>query len=417
MHVLFLTYHLPLGDEPGAFRPWMEARLLELAGLEVTVVTSGVHYMTGKKIKPDQGWCTEEVVDGVRILRTWGPTDHRRSLFRRLLSYVSYTVLAAVVSLVKVGRVQRVFAGTDPFVLVPAAYLISVMKQAPMVLDERDLYPDAMVTLGVMKEGLLTRLLLAMQQHFRRKARGILAATPGIRQRLIDYGFPDHKVHLLCNADVFLHEDSGQDAGTGTLRESTGRSFLVGYTGGLGASNDIPTLLRASERLLDCNDVAFVIVGGGENRTAYEEYCRSRSLNNVFFVPAVPRREARKFIKEMDVCVHLYPPDDLFAWALASKMLDYLGLGKPVVFGGKGDTAELLEASGGGIVVDSGDDKSFAQAVRLLRSDERLRMKMSASARHWFEENVRVDRACSLMRRAVDPDESAALVVSEGILK
>jgi hypothetical protein len=51
-HVLFLTFHLPLGHEPGAFRPGMEARLLAQAGFRVTVITSGVHYMTGEDIRP-----------------------------------------------------------------------------------------------------------------------------------------------------------------------------------------------------------------------------------------------------------------------------------------------------------------------------------------------------------------------------
>ena len=41
--------HLTLDHEPGAGRPWMEARLLARAGFQVTVVTSGVHYLTGEE--------------------------------------------------------------------------------------------------------------------------------------------------------------------------------------------------------------------------------------------------------------------------------------------------------------------------------------------------------------------------------
>jgi hypothetical protein len=83
-HILFLTYHLPLNHEPGAFRPWMEARLLARAGFQVTVVTSRVRYMTGEDIRPSPGWCTEEWRQGIRILRTWGLGRHRRSLKRHV---------------------------------------------------------------------------------------------------------------------------------------------------------------------------------------------------------------------------------------------------------------------------------------------------------------------------------------------
>ena len=81
-HVLFLTYHLPLSNEPGAFRPWMEARLLKRAGFSVTVITSGVHYMTGEDTRPSKKWCSEEWRDGIRILKTWAPSDHRHRAWK-----------------------------------------------------------------------------------------------------------------------------------------------------------------------------------------------------------------------------------------------------------------------------------------------------------------------------------------------
>ena len=121
-HILFFSYHLPRDDEPGAFRPWMEARLLKKIGFEVTVVTSGVHYMTGKDTRKGKGWCTEEFDEGIRILKTWAPTGFRRSILRRIFNYLCYTWLAGQASLIKVGKVDRVFTGTDPIVMMPWSF-------------------------------------------------------------------------------------------------------------------------------------------------------------------------------------------------------------------------------------------------------------------------------------------------------
>ncbi len=77
-HILYLTYHLPMEEEPGAFRPWVEARLLRESGFRVTVITSTVQYMTGKVIGSGTGWCREEMRDDIRILRVWAIMDHRR---------------------------------------------------------------------------------------------------------------------------------------------------------------------------------------------------------------------------------------------------------------------------------------------------------------------------------------------------
>ena len=185
-HVLFLSYHLPLENEPGAFRPWMEARLLKRAGFEVTVVTSGVHYMTGKDTRKERGWCTEEFEENIRIFKTWAPTGFRRSTLRRILNYVSFSCLAGLVSLIKVGNVDRILTGTDPIFLMPVAFLASRLKGAGLVLDERDLYPETAIVLGVIREGRLSQCVSRMQQFFRKKALHILAASPGIREKLLE---------------------------------------------------------------------------------------------------------------------------------------------------------------------------------------------------------------------------------------
>ena len=113
--ILYITYHLPTDDEPGAFRPWVEARLLRESGYEVTVITSAVHYMTGKFIGSGSGWCREEMREGIRILRVWTIPDHRGSIVRRILNYSIFAVLAALAALLKVRkRLNCLFTATDP---------------------------------------------------------------------------------------------------------------------------------------------------------------------------------------------------------------------------------------------------------------------------------------------------------------
>lgn len=407
MHVLFVTYHLPKGQEPGAFRPWMEARLLQMAGYRVTVLTSGVQYMTGEDIRTGKGWVSEERAGEIRILRTWAPAHHRRSLLRRMLNYLSFVALAFAAALVKVGPVDRVFAGTNPIFMVPMVYLASRLKRAGLVLDERDLYPETAVALGIIKDGWLARRLLGMQQFFRRRANALLAATPGIRNALLSYGLPPDKVGLLYNGDAFIAEDVTDDAPRPDLGAELQGRFLVGYTGGLGRVNDVVTLLRAAGRLREEPRIAVVVLGAGERREEYEQYCRHHDLGNVYFLGAVPRSEARRFIREMDVCVHLYPAIAHFEGAMGSKTFDYLGLGKPVVFAGGGDIVELLRVSGGGIAVPAEDDRALGDAILRLLQDESLRRGLGEAGRRWFAENITAASACSVVRRAIERGPAA----------
>lgn len=391
-----------MAEEPGAFRPWMEARLLSDAGFRVTVVTSGVHYMTGKDTRKKGGWCSEEMIQGIRVLKTWAPADHRRSLAKRIFNYVSYAFLGGLVSFLKVGKIDRVFAGTDPIFMMPVVFLISLLKRAPMVLDERDLYPETAIALGVISDGWITRAFFYIQQFFRRKAFGILAATPGIRSQLIGYGHPPSKVHLLYNADAYLDDGIGHGTAVIDLRRRTEKEFLVGYAGGLGRANHVFTLVRAAHDLNGALSLAFVIIGTGEMRTTYIDYCRRHALHNVFFFDAVPRREARRLLQQMDICVQPLPRDRHFSHTLTSKTFDYHGLGKPMIFCGQGDTVRLIAASGGGIAVEPEDDRALADAIRLLWQDTELRYKMGASARKWFKDHIDSAAACKIMKRAID---------------
>jgi glycosyltransferase involved in cell wall biosynthesis len=386
-------------DEPGAFRPWMEARLMALAGYKVTVVTSGIQYMTGTDIRNGKGWCVEEISGGIRILRIWGPSDHRRSIARRLLNYTNYALLAGLAALVKVGRVDRVFVGTDPIFIMPIAYLMASIKKAKLILDERDLYPETAVALRIISNGILFNLLFSMQQLFRKKAVSILAATPGIQKRIIHYGHSAEKVYLLYNADIFIDEDLTNRPYLFTLKKKTGKSFIVGYAGGLGKVNDIPVLLRAASRLVDIKDIGVVIIGSGERFDEFIKFCNDNGLTNVFFFDAVPRKKVRQFLKEFDLCVQPLPNNDHFFHTLTSKTFDYHGVGRPMILCGSGNTADLIRQSKGGLSVLSGDDRALANSIRELYLDKKRCRRMGKMAREWYDRNISLQAGKTLFQK------------------
>lgn len=402
LRVLFLTYHFPLPGEPGAFRPLMEARLMKKAGYDVTVITSGVQYMTGEDIRKGRGWVTEEWFDEIRILRTWAVKKHRSSLFKRAANYISYTALAMAAGLFKTGSVDRVFAGTDPIFMMPMVYALSVIKGAGLVLDERDLFPETAIATGVIKENWLTRLLFSMQQFYRRRARSIMTATPGIRRRLIEYGHPESKVNLLYNADTFIDEELNVDAEAPSLRELTGAKFIAGYAGGLGIVNDVGTLIRAADPLKDEKDVAFVIIGEGEQKGEYEKWAREQGLRNVFLIGAFPRSITRKLIAQMDVCLVALPAGEHFHATLTSKMFDYMAAGKPVLFCGAGDSAEVIAESGCGFTTPSCDSKELADIISRVKNNAALRDSLGQAARDWFLKNIGVESSAAIMKKTLE---------------
>lgn len=410
MHVLFLTYHFPEPEQPGAFRPWVEARLLRDMGYEVTVITSATHYMTGKDLRSSRRWCEERYRDGIRVLWVWAPGAHRRTMWGRLANYIAYGIGALVAGLFYARRPDIVFAGTDPVTVGPAAYLLSRAHHADLVLDERDLYPETAIALGVLRKGFLSRAIFRLQELWRRRARGILAATPGIARALESYGHAPSNIRVMLNADPFLQSKRTAPPETGCdLPALLDRPFAVAYAGGLGQSDDLQTLLNAAELLRYENKIGIAIIGEGERRPSYEAFCRVRGLSGVRFLGAKPRNETRALLASADVCVCLYCADTLFNGTIASKIFDYLALGKPVVFAGSGDTAALLKDAGAAIVVPSGDAEAVAAAIRKLHANPDLEMLLGATGRAWYGANVSPAAAMRTLRQIFRSKETASL--------
>lgn len=411
MRILFLTFHLPLPEEPGAFRPWMEACLMRDLGCTVTVVTSAIQYMTGEDLRGDKrGWCTEEQCEGVRILRVWGVRRYRTSLWRRLLHYMIYAGLSGLAALTRAGKADRIFIGTDPIFITPIARTVARIKRAALVLDERDLYPETALALGVLKPGVRSRLISAWQRAARQRARRLLAATPGIRTALVELGVSPSAVRVLYNADAYIGNDNCLPANFGEPPLERyfpdGATFIVVYAGGMGMANDIDTLLEAAEILKTDREIGFVLAGEGERRREYEERIHVAGLNVAMTGP-LPRRTARKLISEAGVCVHMYPDRALFSGALASKVLDYLALGKPVVFCGKGDTVDVIRAADAGVCCSPGDATSMAAALLWLRNHPEDRSRMGKSARKWFTGHMGKNAALATMAWALEKEEAA----------
>jgi len=159
LNILFLTHHLPTPEQAGAARPWETAQILKELGHRVTVITAGAHYMTGEDTRKEKkGLWSLEDIEGIRVIKTYAPTHHRRSITRRLLNYLAYAFISLIAGL-RANKPDLVLTASTPMFAVPIGFFLSKFHGAYFVLDERDLYPDVAVSLGYLKSKLLIRFL------------------------------------------------------------------------------------------------------------------------------------------------------------------------------------------------------------------------------------------------------------------
>jgi glycosyltransferase involved in cell wall biosynthesis len=88
-----------------------------------------------------------------------------------------------------------------------------------------------------------------------------------------------------------------------------------------------------------------------------------------------------------DVCLSALMPKPYLQKIITVKVFEYFSCRKPVVAAVAGETARVIENSGGGIAVPPNDARAMAEAVLALYHDPERRAAMGHSGQRYVEAN------------------------------
>ena len=278
-----------------------------------------------------------------------------------------------------------------------AAATYAQEKGIPAIADINDLWPEAMrmaLDVPVVSDVLFSRFASDAREVYKR-----LSAVVGTSDEYAMRPYTD------CDPDiehvtVYVGNDIGAFdeavAANASAVEKPDGEFWVMYTGTLGASYDIATMIDASALMKahGYGDVRIMILGDGPDRASLEERAASCDCN-VEFLGYQPYEMMAAYLSKCDVTVN-----SLVAKApqsIVTKIGDYLACGKPMINTGMSpEFRGKVESDGFGINVVPEDAEEFAAAVIALREADDAREVMGSIARRIAVEQF--DRAHSYQR-------------------
>lgn len=364
MRILILTiYHDP---EPIP-KTGELARELQRLGHDVTVVTGFPHYPGGQlypgyRLRPWQ-W---EAREGVRVLRTFIFPYHGTRASLRMVNYVSW-MFSSMAAAWLAPRCDVIYVWHPPLTVGVTAWVLRMLKHAPVVYDVQDLWPESAEASGLLKPGPLVNALHRLADWVYARVDRILVVSDAAREYLVNRGVQANKIrvaHHWIDDAAFDAPPSGRDVrGTYGLEDR----FVVLFAGNLGLVQGLETVIDAAERLRDSN-VCFLLVGDGSDRERLEGDARRRRLSNVIFAGRHPSSDMPDFYRAADALLVHLRPSLIAGLAIPTKVLAYLAAGKPIVCAVPGATAELIRAAGAGPAVPPGVPDQLAAAIRQLAS-------------------------------------------------
>lgn len=380
MHILLIHQAFAALDEPGGTRHHELARHLSGRGHQVTIIASPVSYLTGA----DGGRRERKQVDdlGVTIIRSYTLPALHRSFIWRVFSFISFMISSFIQGLF-VRKVDLVWGTTPPIFQAPTAWLLARLKGVPFLLEVRDLWPAFAVAVGVLKNPFLIKISEGLERFLYRQADQVVVNSPGFIQHVSERGAKT--VSLVPNGadpDMFDPSASGEQ-----FRKKFGLAdcFVVLYAGAHGMSNDLDVVLDAAEVLRDEPVIRIVLVGSGKEKPRLREEADQRGLDNMLFLPPVPKVDMPGTLAGADACLAILKPIEMYKTTYPNKVFDYMAASRPVILAIDGVIRTVVEGAQAGVFVQPGDPQVLAETIRQMANNPEKCRKMGMNGRMLIE--------------------------------
>lgn len=385
-HVLLIHQAFVLPDEAGSTRHYELAHYCVTQNMSFTIIASGLSYLSGQSSRAQRTWFTRQSIAGVQVVHAYMYPALHRGFIWRVLAFFSF-MFSSVVAALCAGPVDLVMGTSPPLFQALSAWIVAVIRRKPFLLEIRDLWPEFAIDMGVLRHPILIALLRWLEGFLYARATHLLVNSPAYRDYLLARGIPESKISFISNGvDPQMFEPEATGA---AIRQQTGLNghFVVTYAGALGQANDIPTILRAANRLRDESDIHFLLVGDGKERTNLERLVEQLHLSNVTFLGVRPKSEIPDVLACSNACVVTLQDIPMFRTTYPNKVFDYMAAGRPTILAIDGVIRQVVEAANGGIFVPPGDDLRLAEAIRRLYASPSETQTMGHAARAYVVEH------------------------------
>jgi colanic acid biosynthesis glycosyl transferase WcaI len=377
---------------------------VELAhrGHEVVVLTADRGYDD-----PTVRYASARTAEGVDVRRLPFCSFGKGRMALRVFGGVSFTLQAALRGLTIPG-IDTVVVSTSPPMAALAAVVINALRRVRVVYWPMDLNPDQAVTLGLANpRSFMVRALEWLNRAVLRRAETVVALDQAMARRLTAKEPVAQKI-------VVVPPWPEEDDVTPVPREENpfrtqhgleGKRVVM-YSGTLGPSNPVTTLLAAAEQLEDDPRLVFLFVGGGTGMTEV----KARNRPNVRCLPYEPLARMRYSLSAGDVQV-VSLGDEMAGIVHPCKVYGAMGIARPILFLGPPDShvSEMMAQASFGWQVRHGDVAGAVAALReILAADAESLERKGELARDLIQRDRTRRISCGRVCDAIEAERGVA---------
>lgn len=326
----------------------------------------------------------------------------KTALVRRAAIELLFALRIFVSLMRELKRGDVVLTVTAPFMLPYTVAAAAWLKRARSALILHDLFPDVLVTAGLLKPGsIVARTMRAANSLMFRALNAVITIGRDAEAPLLSYsGMTRNKIRFIPNWAT-LAPVPRPISPDNPFRKAIAARFIVGLSGNLGFTHDPEIVFEAARLLRDELDIHFLLSGWGIGFERLKQLQSEANLANVSFVARVEDAELEAFLASANLWIIPYRKD-VAGVSVPSRFYNLLAVGRPVVLVSEPEAEAALTVmeNGLGWVVTPGRADQLAGAIRAAaRSNDG---DMAARA---VKAAKRFDRATAMNAYAALADE------------
>ena len=345
----------------------------------------------------------DEQRKGVRIHRCSGTTFDKNGLLKRLVNLLTISISIALRALISFRRGDRLLVVTNPPSLPFVISFACACRGAECTLLIHDVYPEALVATGILApRSFLVRILHGWSKLLYKSVANIVVIGRDMAD-IVRTRLPSHSASLVRVIPNWADTEQivpRPRAGNRYLREwGVEEKFVVQFSGNLGRSAAIETMVAAAELLRNDAGVHFVFIGSGVKREWLERTVSARTLVSVDILPPQPRDRLCELLNASDIAM-LGLLSGMNGVSVPSRLYNILAAGKPVLVLAEpgSEVARVVLEESIGWIVDPADPRGLADAILEAKRSPDLLREMGLRARAAAEQKYRYADSLELFR-------------------
>jgi len=360
-------------------------------GHEVHVITSYPRSFNLSITDSKLDFPLEEFIDGIQVHRC----KHRAPRDNIIMRGMEHFILPCFY-FISYLRLKKKFDGCliyiPPLPLHYFARAIKIFDGTPSVMNYQDFHPQELTDVGLLKNGLLIKIMEYIERQSYKKADYIAVLSEGGIDYIVRRGGDSSKIDHIYNSSLVTPQDGTQKEPDFKKKEKIEDKILITYAGILSPFQGLDNILNAAKELKEHKDLIFYLVGDGLIKDHLAQRIMAEHISNVRLLSLQPRDEYLNITNSSDISL-ISLDDRMKAPCIPGKMLNLMAGKKPMIAVVPNDceTAKIIKSSKSGIVVIPGDSEKLKNTILRLKNRPYLLKKLGENGRRFFEKNMSID--------------------------